>query len=60
MEQLNQQTAPEMAMHIALCVCSEYIQSWGMSEFLGKLEEYSSDPCLPFVKSYTEKLEEKL
>lgn len=52
--------AQEMAMHIALCVCSEYIQSWGMSDFLEKLEGYSADPTLPFVKKYADKLEQDL
>lgn len=47
-------------MHVALCVCAEYIQSWGLTDFLEKLEDYSNDPCLPFVKSYSDKLEEKL
>jgi len=36
--------AQEMAMHIALCVSSEYIHSWGVLEFIQKLSEYSDDP----------------
>ena len=34
---MEENTAQEMAMHIALCVCAEYIQSWGLAEFLEKL-----------------------
>jgi len=60
MEQMNDNIAQEMAMHVALCVCSEYIQSWGMTEFLEKLEEYSSEPSLPFIKNYAEKVEQNL
>lgn len=36
--------AQEMAMHISLCVSSEYIHSWGLLEFIQKLSEYSDDP----------------
>lgn len=46
--------AQEMAMHMALCVCAEYIQSWGMTEFLDKLSTYSNDTdvdeCLYFLQ----------
>lgn len=57
---MEENTAQEMAMHIALCVCAEYIQSWGLPEFLEKLQEYSSDPTLPFVTSYADRMEEEL
>lgn len=30
----------EMAMHMALCVVSEYIHSWGVSDFLEKTLDY--------------------
>lgn len=33
-------SAQEMSMHIALCVCAEYVHSWGVSDFLEKLSEY--------------------
>lgn len=36
--------AQEMAMHIALCVSSEYIHSWGLLDFIQKLSEYTSEP----------------
>lgn len=36
--------AQEMAMHIALCVSSEYIHSWGLLDFIQKLAEYTSEP----------------
>ena len=46
--------AQEMAMHMALCVCSEYIHSWGVEDFLDKLSSYSDDPdideCLYFLQ----------
>jgi len=57
---MEENTAQEMAMHIALCVCAEYIQSWGLAEFLEKLTEYSEDPYLPFVVNYANKVEEEL
>ena len=52
--------AQEMAMHVSLCVCAEYIQSWGLSDFLEKLQDYSADPSLPFVKNYADKMETEL
>jgi len=52
--------AQEMAMHVSLCVCAEYVQSWGLPAFLEKLEEYSADASLPFVKNYADKLENEL
>jgi len=36
-------TAQEMALHVAMCVNAEYIQSWGTEEFLTKLLEYVPD-----------------
>jgi hypothetical protein len=33
-------TAQEMSMHIALCVASEYVHSWGAVDFLEKLKDY--------------------
>jgi len=33
-------SAQEMSMHIALCISSEYIRSWGVSDFLEKLSDY--------------------
>lgn len=52
-------SAQEMAMHIAMCVCTDYINSWGLGEFLEKLEGYSNDELLPIVKAYALELEEK-
>jgi len=49
--------AQEMAMHVSLCVCAEYIASWGMAEFLFKLEEYSNHPSISELYSYADKLE---
>lgn len=60
MDEMNDNVAQEMAMHVALCVCSEYVKSWGMAEFLVKLEEYSSEPTLPFIKNYALKIEREL
>jgi len=60
MEKIDENIAQEMAMHVALCVCAEYVQSWGMAEFLEKLEEYSSEPTLPFIKNYANKIEREL
>jgi len=36
--------AQEMAMHVAMCVVSEYTSSWGVLDTLQKLEEYVDDP----------------
>ena len=33
-------SAQEMSMHIALCVCAEYVHSWGAVDFLEKLSDY--------------------
>lgn len=52
-------SAQEMAMHIALCVCAEYIQSWGLAEFLTKLEHYSTEETLEAVRLYAQKMEEE-
>lgn len=52
-------SAQEMAMHIALCVCAEYIQSWGLAEFLTKLEHYSAEETLEAVRLYAQKMEEE-
>jgi hypothetical protein len=38
--------AQEMAMHMAMCVTSEYCNSWGVLDTLQKLEEYIDDPDL--------------
>lgn len=38
--------AQEMAMHMALCVCAEYIHSWGTLDFIQKLSEYTDEPDL--------------
>ena len=35
-----QASAQEMSMHIALCVCVDYVRSWGTVDFLEKLNEY--------------------
>jgi len=35
--------AQEMALHISLCVASEYIHSWGVLEFIQKLSDYTDD-----------------
>ena len=32
--------AQEMALHISMCVNSEYVRSWGLDAFLTKLLEY--------------------
>jgi|DEB0MinimDraft_6_1074348.scaffolds.fasta_scaffold97701_4 hypothetical protein len=49
--------AQELAMHVSLCVCAEYIESWGLADFLEKLQDYSADPALPFVFNYADKME---
>lgn len=36
-------TAQEISLHMAMCVNLEYIQSWGLEEFLMKLLEYLPD-----------------
>lgn len=59
MEEFNENVAQEMAMHIALCVCSDYTTSWGLAEFLEKLSEYCEVPELEHVKRYAKKLEEE-
>ena len=38
--------AQEMAMHMAMCVTAEYVNSWGVLDTLQKLEEYIDDPDL--------------
>jgi len=49
-----QVAAQEMAMHISLCVCAEYIQSWGVQEFIQRVMEYSSDPDLEAMMDFLE------
>jgi len=44
--------AQEMAMHVALCVCTEYISSWGTTDFLCKISEYVDDPDLEDVIAF--------
>jgi len=38
--------AQEMALHISLCVASEYVHSWGLFDYLQKMSEYVEDPDL--------------
>jgi len=57
METIPDSVAQEMAMHIALCVCADYVQSWGITEFLEKLEEYCDDPLIPALAVHANKLE---
>lgn len=53
-----QVAAQEMAMHVSLCVCSEYIQSWGMIDFIQKLSEYVDDPHLEATLAMLEEMED--
>ena len=39
-------TAQEIALHTAMCVNMEYINSWGLLEYLSKLCEYVDDDDL--------------
>lgn len=33
-------TAQEISLHMAMCVNLEYIQSWGLEEFMSRLSDY--------------------
>jgi len=59
MKEFDDTVAQEMAMHIALCVCSEYTKSWGLADFLGRLTEYCDAPELEHVERYAKKLEDE-
>ena len=41
--------AQEMAMHVSMCVSAEYINSWGLYDYLNKLFEYVDDPDLELI-----------
>ena len=41
--------AQEMAMHVSTCVAAEYINSWGLYDYLQKLFEYVDDPDLELI-----------
>lgn len=41
--------AQEMAMHVSMCVSAEYINSWGLRDYLQKLFEYVDDPDLELI-----------
>lgn len=38
--ELDDVTAQEISLHMAMCVNLEYIQSWGLDEFLMRLIDY--------------------
>ena len=40
MEEMSYSTAQELSMHMALCVVSEYVHSWGLDDFLFLLGDY--------------------
>lgn len=42
---MNETTAQELALHMAMCVNAEYITSWGLKDFLEKLADYASMDC---------------
>lgn len=42
-------TAQEIALHTAMCINMEYISSWGLLEFVGKLCEYVEDDELEML-----------
>jgi len=44
--EIDDNTAKEIALHSSLCVCAEYIQRWGLLDFLVALEDYSKDADL--------------
>lgn len=42
---MNETTAKELALHMAMCVNAEYVTSWGLKDFLEKLADYASMDC---------------
>lgn len=40
MEKISDVTAQELSMHMAMCVVSDYISSWGLEDFLIVLGDY--------------------
>jgi hypothetical protein len=40
MEQMDYTTAQELSMHMALCVCADYVHAWGLEDFLYELGNY--------------------
>lgn len=54
---MNDVSAEEMALHIAMCVCADYVKNWGLGALLDKLEEYSDDPVLPSAVMHVKELE---
>jgi hypothetical protein len=57
---MDKTSGQEMALHIALCVCADYVEHWGLAELLYRLEEYSGFPTIPAVAHQAEHLEELL
>ena len=57
---MDKTSGQEMALHIALCVCADYVEHWGLAELLYRLEEYSAFPTIPSVAHNAEHLEELL
>ena len=57
---MDKTSGQEMALHIALCVCADYVEHWGLAELLYRLEEYSAFPTIPSVAHQAEHLEELL
>ena len=55
---MDKQSGQEMALHIALCVCADYVEHWGLAELLYRLGEYSDFPTIPSVAHQAEHLEE--
>lgn len=51
-------TAQEIAMHTSLVVCADYVRSWGFTDFIYRLAEYSDDGELNQFASLLEKYDE--
>lgn len=52
-------SAQEVALHTSLVVCTDYIRSWGLTDFLYRLSAYSDDDELHTLVSLMEKYDEQ-
>lgn len=52
-------TAQEIAMHTSLVVCADYVRSWGFTDFIYRLADYSDDEELNQFASLLEKYDEQ-